>query len=348
MIKTIHDTVTEVLVGRSLDWRMCFTRVQPEPPDGRTVVFECSDRGVLDDVRRRLSEVGADSAAVSYVLLQDPQDPLSECLIASNSVADVRKSPSHAAELVTQVIYGERVVPLKQDGDWLLVRLEDGYLGWVRSWHIKSRSINDLDRFSSEARHRVRDNIIQVFEEPSETALPTCDAVVGTVLAASPCGKKGWREVAFPDGRRGFAKARGLERIPRRRRVSREKLASTGLRFLGIPYLWGGNTPKGFDCSGLIQRIYKLQNLIIPRDSDLQSRFGFEKPVEEIESLDTGDLLFFGKSKAQITHVAMYLSNGLFLHAYGHVRVSALDPSHSLFDGRLAGEWRCTRDPLSK
>ncbi|UCG51890.1 MAG: C40 family peptidase [Candidatus Latescibacterota bacterium] len=348
MIKTLHDAVSEALSDRSLDWRSCFVRIHPEPPDGRTVVFECSDKGVLDDVRDRISKTGGESVSVSYVPLPDPQEPLPELLIASGSVADVRKGPSHAAELVTQSIYGERVEPLKREGDWLLVRLDDGYLGWVRSWHLKSLPIEKLDKFSSEARHRVRDNIIQVFEEPSERGLPACDAVVGTVLIARSCGKKGWREVVFPDDRRGFAKARSLERIPGRRRVSRDKLASTGLRFLGVPYLWGGNTPKGFDCSGLMQRIFKLHGALVPRDSDLQSRFGEEKPVGEIDALDTGDLLFFGKNKTQITHVAMYLSNGLFLHAHGHVRVSALDPSHTLFAGRLVGDWQITRDPLSK
>ena len=120
------------------------------------------------------------------------------------------------------------------------------------------------------------------------------------------------------------------------------------MRFLGIPYLWGGNTPKGFDCSGLIQRIYRLQGIVIPRDSDLQSRFGEAKEIGHVDDLDTGDLLFFGKSETQITHVAMYLSNGLFLHAYGQVRVASLNPGHPLYDSKLSADWKCTKNTLPK
>jgi cell wall-associated NlpC family hydrolase len=124
-------------------------------------------------------------------------------------------------------------------------------------------------------------------------------------------------------------------------------MAATGLRFIGIPYLWGGTTPRGFDCSGLVQRIYRLHGVSLPRDSDQQARRGRLKPAGSYETLRTGDLLFFGKSDAQITHVGMYLADGLFLHAYGHVRVGSLDPRHALYEATLSADWRCTRDPLA-
>jgi cell wall-associated NlpC family hydrolase len=129
--------------------------------------------------------------------------------------------------------------------------------------------------------------------------------------------------------------------------VSRDQLTATGLRFLGIPYLWGGSTPKGFDCSGLVQRIYRLQGLILPRDSDMQAHFGQEKKVDSLEDLAPGDLLFFGRAAQRITHVAMALPDRLFLHAHGQVRVNSVDPAHPLFEASLARDWRLTRDPLA-
>jgi cell wall-associated NlpC family hydrolase len=111
--------------------------------------------------------------------------------------------------------------------------------------------------------------------------------------------------------------------------------------------VWGGTTPNGFDCSGLIQRIFGLNGLRLPRDSDMQARFGKEKAGLNPGALAAGDLVFFGRTLQHITHVAMVLPDGLILHAYGQVIVNSLDPAHALFSPDLARIWRSTRDPLS-
>ena len=346
MVKEINTIVAEVLERRSLDARTCFTSVYPQPPGATTVVFECSESEVVDEVRGRVASLPG-RPDVKYVVLPNGAADLPAALIAVGSVADVRREPSHESELRTQIIYGDRVEPLKSDGDWYLVRLADGYVGWIRSWHLKAVAPADLARFEAGAHHRIRTNIAQVFAEPDEDAYPVTDAVVGTVVRAEQGGKRGWRAVTFADGRTGFVRARSIEAVPAARRVVRSRLAATGMRFLGIPYLWGGATPKGFDCSGLIQRIFQLHGVLIPRDSDMQSRHGRRKPGEGLEGLRTGDLLFFGKTEGTISHVAMYLSDGLFLHAFGLVKVGSMDPAHPLFEAKLRRDWRWSCDPLS-
>lgn len=345
MLQAITDAISAELDERGLDGRRCFTRVAPVPPGGERVRVEISDADVLDGVRRRVGTNGA--AAIDWIGLPEADTAIPERYISASSVADVRRQPDHASELLTQIIYGDAVLPLKIEGDWVLARLDDGYVGWIRSWHLHDCTAASVAAYDAAAGHRVAVNNGEVFTSPDAGALRVTDLVIGSILTASACGRRGWRAVTLPDGKEGFALARSLERRPRRTRVVREHLAATGLRFLGTPYIWGGTTPKGFDCSGLIQRIFRLHGRLIPRDSDLQATFGEPIETRDPEALQTGDLLFFGRSAERITHVAMMLTDGLFLHAYGQVRVGSLDPRHALYDAKLHRDWQLTRNPVA-
>jgi cell wall-associated NlpC family hydrolase len=344
----INEIAAAVLKNHCLDQRICYTSAVTLPPDGMQIRIECSNINVLGEIEQIVTQkMGAASDGVVFILLPEAEQRLPDIFVSITSVADVRRSPSHTSELVTQVIYGDVVTPLKQDGDWILVRLDDGYIGWMRSWYVHEAARKDAENFIAQAGHRIAATITQVFETPSREALPLTDAVIGTPVKAIPCDKRGWRNVRLPDGKTGYVTAHSLEPIKHGRSVTRSGLSAIGLKFLGVPYLWGGNTPKGFDCSGLIQRIFKLCGVLLPRDSDMQAQFGKRKHSGRLDSLRTGDLLFFGKSSSQITHVAMYLSDSLFLHAYGQVRINSLSPQHPLYEPKLAREWRITRDPLN-
>jgi len=355
MIRALNEMLSEILAERSLDWRLCFSRVVSQPPEGRAVVCECSDRAVLDELRRRVAgaQWGAESGLIVYEALPSVSAGLPAGLIGASSVADVRRHPAHTAELVTQIVYGDAVTPLKTEGDWYLVRVDDGYIGWIRSWHLYELSVGEQESYKTRAAHRVATNHAVVLQSPEVDSLPVTDLVIGTPLQAGECGKRGWRTVRMPDGKEGFIMSRSIEKIPSGKRISRDKLSSTGMRFLGIPYIWGGSTPKGFDCSGLIQRIFRLNGRLIPRDTDQQARVGLEKlagpadPAAARAGLCTGDLIFFGKKSQKISHVAMMLTEGLFLHAYGQVRVGSLDPQSHLFDAALVRDWKISRDIVS-
>jgi hypothetical protein len=338
----LNEIVAGVLEERGLDRRFCHAVAAPLPPNGRLAV-ECSDGPALDAIRARAA---ADGAAVDFRLLDGTAPGLPAGLVIASSVADIRRQGAHTDELITQAIYGESVQPLKLDGDWYLVRLYDGYVGWLRSWHALEQSPAVQAAYAERAHYRVAVNLAEVVESPEPDALPVTDLVIGTRLQVEPCERRGWRSVILPDGREGYIAARSVERQPSRRRPARDRLAATGLRFLGIPYIWGGNTPKGFDCSGLIQRIFWLNGVQLPRDSDLQARVGRLIPVARAGALRTGDLLFFGRSEENVTHVAMALSDGLFLHAYGQVRVGSLDPAHRLYESSLHRIWLHNRDPF--
>jgi uncharacterized protein YgiM (DUF1202 family) len=347
MIQQINQQLAEILAERSLDWRSCYTNVFSRPPDGRTIVCECSDADVIAELRGRIPPGPADTAEIRYEALPSSAEALPAGLIASSSVADVRRAPTHASELVTQIVYGDAVEPLKQDGDWYLVRLDDGYIGWIRSWHLSEVSLEKQRIYADIARHRIAVNHAVVLRSPEGDSLAVTDLVIGTPVEVHGCGRRGWRAVRLPDGKEGFVPTRSVEKAPTVKRISRKALSATALRFLGIPYVWGGTTPKGFDCSGLMQRIFRLNGLVIPRDADQQSMFGQVKPVGAAHDLSAGDLLFFGKTESKITHVAMVLPEGLFVHAHGQVHVGSLDPRSQLYEAKLINEWRITRDVVT-
>lgn len=342
-IEELNRAIEAALEAAGLDARHCHAAVETTEPDG-SVVLECSDADVLADVTRRAGEA-ADGVLLKLLDGSDPDLP--EALVVASGVAGVRRTPSHAAELLTQAICGDPVTPLKFDGEWYLARLTDppgdGYLGWIRAWHLAERRPDQQNAFAARAGHRVATNHALVLEAPDSGATPASALVIGTRLCARGCGERGWRRVELADGREGYLPARSVEKIPSRR-ASRDRVAALALRFLGVPYLWGGTTPMGFDCSGLVQRVFRLGGIDMPRDSDLQARVGRLIPPDARVELPVGALMFFGGER--VTHVALALGDGTFVHAYGQVRPGSLDPAHPFYEPRLHRIWRHSCDPF--
>ena len=115
----------------------------------------------------------------------------------------------------------------------------------------------------------------------------------------------------------------------------RERIALRAKRFLGIPYLWGGTSTKGFDCSGLVQRIFFIEGIELPRDSDQQALIGERISLDHIDEARVGDLLFFGEG-GTVNHVGIYIGNQSFIHAHGVVRISSLSKDDPRYDERFA------------
>lgn len=274
-----------------------------------------------------------------------PTPGMPELMLIVSAVADVRREPSHKAELVSQAIQGDVVTPLKAENEWTLARMDDGYIGWIRDWHMDTWTTVQAQSFSEAATHRIKSNHCVVLESAGGT--PMVELVAGSRLVVGERSSRGLVNVRLADGRAGLAPRSALEPL-RKRRPTPERLAKTGLGFLGIPYLWGGTTPNGFDCSGLIQRVFRLNGVLLPRDSDQQALFGVERPNPTPSELVPGELLFFGKSRDSITHVGLVLPDRTFLHSYGQVTVNAIDPSHPRYSQRLASIWQLTRDPLKR
>ncbi len=249
---------------------------------------------------------------------------------------DLRRLPDHRSELVSQLLMGEPVaiVGTAARGEWLRLRsLEDGYAGWTRDWGVVGA---EPAAWLHRARHRVADLWV------AATSAPEGGETVSTLLwrnRAELVARRGERScLELPDGRRCWVAADQL--MPAEARVPLRALVPL---LLGIPYLWGGRTVQGFDCSGLVQQLLAAAGVAVPRDAHDQWRAC--RPVRSPGRLRAGDLLFFGKPGRRMTHVAVALGDGLFVHSMARVRMSHTQPDNPLFDNELMKWYRAAGRP---
>jgi gamma-D-glutamyl-L-lysine dipeptidyl-peptidase len=252
-----------------------------------------------------------------------------EGAVANQPVVDLRGRPQTASERVSQVVLGTPLVVRKEARGWLYVTTPDAYRGWV----VASSCV----RFSDERRRYASDGkVVQVqanlspLEIVGDSANVSRLVTIGTILERIRTSGV-HHEVRLPDGRLGHLSRTdaGLVRAGGRVKPGRgAEIATFAHRFLGVPYLWGGTTPLGFDCSGLVQLCYRLHGLQIPRDADQQ--FAWGHPVG-LEDTRPADLLFFSRESTGITHVGMVIDRHRFLHASGRARGVTINRTNDAF-----------------
>jgi len=151
-------------------------------------------------------------------------------------------------------------------------------------------------------------------------------------------------EAALPDGRRGFVRASEVQDYAAwktSRTAAPDAIERTARRFMGVPYLWGGTSAKGFDCSGFVKTVLRLNGIEMPRDTDQQALEGTPVTLDAgFTQLKKGDLLYFRPAGTvsgpeRITHVAIYVGNMEFIHASGLVWRNSLDPASPIYSESL-------------
>jgi cell wall-associated NlpC family hydrolase len=250
--------------------------------------------------------------------------------IVTLAAVDLRRRPDHRSELRSQLLMGEtvRVLESASRGRWWRVENhDDGYQGWVRTWGLLGVSSATALKWRRQARARGVWSFAEIRTRPGGGERISPLFWNGRVVAGARAGR--WRRVSLPDGRRGWIESAALggDRSSTRIEVRLQDL-------LGTPYLWGGRTPLGFDCSGFVQQVLREQGYRLPRDADQQ--FRASRRIGSSEEARRGDLVFFGGRRGPLTHVGLMLEGGRFVHAQGQVRFGSLDPLNPLFERRLA------------
>lgn len=338
-------------------------------PDGRVAVFkvEADGNGALTG-KTNLPEAKTallqklKAAGISYTdqIQQLPAEVLGDQTygVVTISVANLRSQPRDAAELATQALLGMPLKVLDKDRGWYLVQTPDQYISWIDWGGFQRMNKVEFDAWESAEKVIVLSPYAFSYESPSTSAQTVSDLVAGDLLKV--LGEhSAFYEVAYPDGRKAFVSKNDAQLYKNwlaTLNSSEENLVATAKRMMGLPYLWGGTSYKGVDCSGFTKTIFFLNGWIIPRDASQQVHTGqLIDTSKGFESLQLGDLLFFGtkasdETAEKITHVGMWIGNNEFIHASGKVRVSSMDsaaPNYDEFEKnrfirakRLLGNWQ--------
>ena len=290
--------------------------------------------------------------AVLDVLPVKPLDDQINVLLADDtpwalikrSVSDMRRTGDGLAEQITQVLIGEAVRVLEDRGYWSLVRAEsDGYIGWTRTAAVQLLDRKAVRAYQKSANVLVRVGLAPAFERPTASAQQVGALPFAAALPVIET-RRGWAAIRLPDNRVWWVKETSLLPLADRPRPNAVGIAFTLeliKPFVGIPYLWGGRSPYGYDCSGLAQTFWGFMGVSIPRDADQQFRVG--KVVKGTPR--PGDLLFFGgdddtliDQRQRITHVVISLGGNDLIHANGgswNIAYHSLDPASPIYRADL-------------
>lgn len=262
--------------------------------------------------------------------------------IARNSVINIRSKPKHSAELGTQGLLGMPLKVLDKKGDFYRVQTPDNYISWVDKGGITKMTKEIFDQWNSRKKIIFTKNFGYVYADKNENSSIISDITLGGILNYKSLDSK-FYEVEYPDKRIGFIKKEEAiiyESWIQNLNPSKENIETIAKKMNGFPYLWGGTSSKGMDCSGFTKMAYFMNGFIIPRDASQQINAG--KTVDKelnFEGLEKGDLIFFGskataEKKQRVTHVGIWLGNNKmeFIHASGNVHLGSMDIKQSNYD----------------
>ncbi len=258
------------------------------------------------------------------------------------SVANLRTKPKDQAEMASQALLGTPIKVLKKERGWYLVQTPDEYISWIDNGGFFRVNYDSLTAWNNSKKIIYLNDFGFSYSKADENSERVSDLVIGDILKYS--GKeKDFCKVAYPDGKKAFIKSQDCKLFNEwlnEVNPTAENIIKTASSFMGIPYLWGGTSAKGMDCSGFTKTVFFLNGIVLPRDASQQVNIG--EPIntkDKLENLKPGDLLFFGRkandtTNQKITHVAIYIGDGDFINASGKIRIDSFSkdkPNYSAY-----------------
>ena len=270
------------------------------------------------------------------------------------SVANLRSEPLHSAELSTQALLGTPVNVLDKKNNWLLIQTPDNYISWTEESAVNLLDQQEMNKWIAARKIVYNRNYGNSYEKADTNSQTVSDVVICNIFEYVSENSK-FIQVMYPDKRVAFLKK--TDCIDYNKWINlpsptANDIIKTAKTFTGIPYLWGGTSSKGLDCSGFTKLTFLIYGVIIQRDASQQANYGFISNATTFDKLQPGNLLFFGRKdkdtdKVSITHVAIYTHNNEYIHASGMVSYNSFDSNSPIFSSYRANSFTKSSDYVS-
>lgn len=278
----------------------------------------------------------------------------------------MRQQPDYESALETQELMGTVVEIIGEKGYWREIVSPQPYKAWATEKGLTEMSATQIQEYNNAPKVQFTDLYGHLYSEPNLKSPTICDLVGGNILRFSK--KKGaWTEVLLPSGKKGWIISKSIKNHEGYISIARgegnsesiseakmEEIISEAEKLLGVPYLWGGMSAKGVDCSGLVRISYLMNGILLPRNASQQIFCGDKVPMDidtrfweednrkspefttemqdRVINLKRGDLVFFGtpaegEKKQRVTHVGIYIGDNHIIHSSHMVRINSLIPT---------------------
>lgn len=320
--ENVNELIGSIKKQLAPDSRIAIVDIKANESKGKWILKGKVDNNILKHhILQNLSANGVKYIDSISVLEYTQKKPWA---IVKLAIASHRTGGKHAAEMATQTIMGTPVKILEYSGDWARVQTPDEYISYVPSNSLHKMTQIEFDTWRKSKRYIVTAYQTELSDANGNTV---SDLVMGNILEYK--GEKGDKiELSTPDGRIGYVNKNEVKELSSwaNQSFNAELISKVAHRLMGHGYLWGGTSTKVTDCSGLVKVSYFANGIILHRDASQQALIGKVMKAEDWKKAELGDLLFFGTKNGRVTHVAIYLKDGEYIHCSGRVKLNSVDP----------------------